>query len=45
MRFVLRVAVCGERNDANAVAGLRGAEAAARVTLRVAGVTPVLRER
>ena len=28
MRFVLRAAACGERNDANAVAGLRGAEAA-----------------
>ncbi len=38
MRFVLRAAACGERNDANAVAGLRGAEAAARSVLRTANI-------
>ena len=41
MRFVLRAAACGERNDANAVAGLRGAEAAARAVLRTAILTRV----
>ena len=36
-----RTVACGERNDANAVAGLRGAEVAARTVLRTAIFTRV----
>ena len=36
-----RAVACGDRNGSNAVAGLRGAEAAVRATLRVAILTRV----